>query len=332
MEENKFVFEGVDYDRMEDEKLLYEFVKLYSYYVSDFRYCYKTTRQAMRKKFEKIKQNVMDLAERGSLKALSFYLNQEEKAEWDDRLVAIAKRIEGRGDLKTPEEWEVIAALHVYDQVYVIIDSEIDTVKKLNEAIESEWFRFNELEYERDHGRYFDPFNDLYRTNRYSKEDFDDLVNASYRKCNWFYQCLKTGAYADALKHAQIGYYGRYMKKESVVDLWHFLELKKSPYDLYFETEELKKLTGGDYYLGDCHFFAILKKEARKKFFNRILHKNKSQESILDGFAFARSMNLLGKASGFVGVGKYDKKIDQGYVETAEKTGAFGKKEAIFEN
>lgn len=332
MEEKKFEFKGVDYDKKEDEELLYEFLKLYSYYISDRSYVYKTTRKAMKEKFDKIKDKVVDLAKRGSLKALSFYLNQEDKDDWDEELVEIAKKIESREGLKSPEEWEVVAGLHVYDRVYIIIDDEVDTIKKLNRAMAYEWVRFNELENEYDHGRYYDSMKDYYQLHRYSREEFQDLVGASRRKCNWLYQCLKTGTYADAIKHAQLGFYGRYMKDRDIKALWQFLELKKSPYDFYFETDELKKLTGGNYYLGDCHFFAILKKEARKKFFDKVLHKNKNEESIVDGFAFARSMNLLGESSGFVGVGKYDKKIDQGYVEIAEREKTYGGREVILGN
>ena len=36
--DNKFEFKGVDFERSEDEKLLYDYIKLYSYYISDFIY------------------------------------------------------------------------------------------------------------------------------------------------------------------------------------------------------------------------------------------------------------------------------------------------------
>ena len=45
--DNKFEFKGVDLERSEDEKLMYEFIKLYSYYISDFMYRFNTTERAM---------------------------------------------------------------------------------------------------------------------------------------------------------------------------------------------------------------------------------------------------------------------------------------------
>lgn len=65
-------FEGVDFERHEDEKLLKEFVKLYSFYISDCMHVYKTTKKALASKFSVIKDDIIELARKGSKKALAF--------------------------------------------------------------------------------------------------------------------------------------------------------------------------------------------------------------------------------------------------------------------
>ena len=316
--DNKFVFKGVDLERSEDEKLMYEFIKLYSYYISDFMYRFNTTERAVYEKFKKIRGKIVALAKKGSMKALSFYFHNEYGENWDKELVDIAKKVEKDVVLKTPEEWEVVAGLHYYDRVYVMIDG-IENVKDLNNALGYAWIRFDELENEYHHGRYVD----FFTLKKYDKDGFEQVVKADFRRLGWLLDRMRDEEYTDAIRHAQIGYYGRFLKSDSFVDMWSYLELKKNPYDLYIPYKEMEKACSVEYTLSNDHFHAILKHENRKKFFAKafakILKKGEIKESLTDAFAFARCYNLLGN-EGYFGGGKFDKLINADFIKQKSNT------------
>lgn len=324
----EFVFNGVDFEKSEDEKLLYDYIKLYSYYISDFMYVYNTTKKAMYEKFCKIKDKVIVLAKKGSMKALSFYLHNEVRENWKEELVAMAQSIEKDVPLKTPEEWEVVAGLHYYDKVYVMING-IETVKDLNYALDHAWNRFDELENEYHHGRY----TDFFTLQEYDKEDFEQVVKADFRRVGWLLDRMREEKYCDAIRHAQVGYYGRYLKSGKALDMWQFLELKKSPYNLYIPYKNIEKLCSMNYTLTNGHFYAILKHENRKKLlskmFSKLLKKGEVKEPLIDAFAFARCFNLLGR-DGYLGTSKFDKLIDGDFMKlSTQKEGIMKNEEAI---
>ena len=307
-------FEDVDFERHEDEKLLKEFVKLYSFYISDYMHVYKTTKKAMAKKFSVIKDDIIELARKGSKKALAFYLQYERDREED--LVNMAKQIEEKKDLKSAEEWEVVAYLHFFDKVYVLMNG-IETVEDLHNALGYSWVRFDELENEYDHGRYIDVFTSI----KYDKKEFEGVVHSDLRRCGWLLKCMKEEKFYDAIRHAQVGYYGRFHENRKFVDMWQYLEIRQNPYDMYISGQDIKKAISSDYLLYSDQLCTILKEEKRRQFFSKIASKFGGQEkklSVLEKFSFARSYNLIGK-EGFLGSGKFDKLIDSDFMKLIYK-------------
>ena len=316
-----FVFKGVDFEKRENEVLLFRFVKLYSYYISGGNFIYNTTKKALDKKFKTIKNEVAYLAEKGANNALSFYLHHTPIEEREELLVKRALAIE-RKPLKTPEEWEVVAGLHFYDKVYVMING-IDTVEKLHDALAYSWTRFDELENEYFHGRYVDVFTN----EKFEKKEFAGVVLSDLGRCKWLLERMKDEAYTDAIRHAQIGYYGRFLQSGDVKDAVCFLEFYQNPYDLYLPKEETKEILGVNFLHGIDGFYSILKSEYKKQrradLVAKIARKETEKKSALDGFAFARALNILGKEGGFLGCIKFDKLINGDFMKLALKDDKF---------
>ena len=317
MKDNNFNFEGVDISRQEEEGSLLEFIKLYSYYLSDYTRSYCDFKKAKQEKYKRIRFRMTELAKKGSPKAIAFYLHHEDKENWDEEIVQLAKSIENKQETKSPEEWEVVAGLHYYDKVYVMIN-DIENVKQLHEALGRAWMRFDELENEYHHGRYVDVFT----SEKYDRDEFVQVVRSDYHRLSWLLKRMRDETYTNAIRHAQVGYYGRYIKNDDVKALWSYLELKKCPYDLYIPYVDIKEIYNLDYCQSNANFYCSLKKQSHKKSWQEFKAKigiskdNVVEESMADAFARVRSLNLLSH-EGYTGCSKYDKLIDKGFIETA---------------
>lgn len=314
--ENWFNYKGVDFARREREDLTEEFIKYYAYFVSGNIVRHKGE---VRKRFVKIRGHMIDLSKRGSMKALAFYLFNEEQENLDKNLVAVAKAIESKPSYKTPEEWEVIAGLHINDRVYVMING-IETTKELNRAVAWAWAMFNELEYERDHGRTVN----FYTGEKHTKDEFDDVVTQTLRRFGWLCERMRETDFGRAIAHAQIGHYGRYLRSQDVSDMWQYLEVTKSSYDICLPRETMKNEFSVDYIYGLDNFKGTLdylgRKEAREKFFAKLSGKAMDKKYNIDTFPFAMSMKLLMDANGYISGEKYCKRVRNGVFAEAFET------------
>lgn len=298
MADPNFVYQKVNLEKMKESELLQDFFIVYSRFL-DVLY-------DIDRPFDEVREDLIKLARRGELRSLALYLSIEKESKLKEDLVLKAKEIENRVGEKTPEEWEVIAALHENDRVNVIIDDSINTVKKLNLEMSRLWTRFNEYENEYDHFRYVDPFDET----EYSKEEFKHLVLSSLHKCRWYYKCMQGGPYSDAIKQAQIGYYERYFKYKDSFDLYSFLELNRQPLKFYRENKILERVDGGKCY-SRWELVKFLKKD----------YKNlKNDSGIIGRFCVLRGIDLIDEELGLLNWLKFGKKIKATIKNTAKET------------
>lgn len=288
MSKSDFVLKSINLEKLDKTKDLEIYLSLFSRFVTAKSFDVENVRIVSNfEKFEVIKNDIIVLAKIGNLKALSFYLEQEKFENLDKTLILMAKDIENRAGEKSPEEWEVIANLHLNDKAYVIVDDSIDTVKKLKEEVKNAWYRYDEFKNQYDHCRYFDPFEEV----AYSKKDFENLTQSTLNRWFWLSRCLKDTNYISAIKQAQVGYFMRYSKHQDALDINSFLELKKAPLNSYVEYDTLEKIAKvkslSNYDLGK-----IIKKQYKA---------NKTKNDFFDDFAFVRTMDLLSCDMGLCG-------------------------------
>lgn len=315
MKDDNFKLIEMNLDRIEKNDLLEKFLATYSRFLSmpQYKFDYNTQSVIMLtyNNFETVRDEIINLAKKGERRALSFYLNNEKMEKWDKDLVEIAKEIENK-KIKTPEEWEVVAGLHINDRISIFFDDRILTQRNLIDSVKFESIRFDELENQRDHCRYFDPFEEV----KYTKEGFDKLLYSCYNRYRWLVKCMQGGVYSDAIKQAQIGYFQRYSIFKDNLDLSSFMELKKTPYCHYIEREIIETIDKDSYFsFWECS--KILRKNCKEIFKSEKCNEEikdlkksgksdveikktieelrnlKMKQHIVDKFAIARGLKLV---------------------------------------
>ena len=146
--------------------------------------------------FEDIKIEICELAKAGELQAMAMYLTYVSPNNWDVSVLDLATQIYKK-DKKTPEEWEVVAALYCHDIVNVECynhstkSREIQTFSllKLKHLIKSVYNLSDNFFYDKDH----------YEDSKQYYSDYGKMLNV--------YQNTK---YAKAQERAMMGYYARY--------------------------------------------------------------------------------------------------------------------------
>lgn len=243
--------ERIDFSRLEKDELLLDWLIVYSRLISDGN-------------FEKHKDELKVLAFSGQLNALAFYLANEEFEKRDERLVKLAEDIEKKLPFgkHTPEEFEVVAFLHLPDKVDVLLpELKIHNVKQLIYGTELAYIKFDEIKNQYDHRRYYDFFEDK----SYSKKEFVSRVYVYFDRWAWLERCLRnqTSDFSQPLKMAQLGYYGRYFKHRDVVDACSFLDIYKGSMGDLFEYKLAKELSNGQEYSA-WEIGKFMKKDCKK--------------------------------------------------------------------
>lgn len=282
MADPNFVYQKINLKRMEKTDKLKDFFVIYSRLLASYD-------------FEDVKNDLIKLAKNNVYKALSLYLNLEKNDKIDKELILKAREIEAKVGEKTPEEWEVVASLHVNDRINVIIDNSINNTKELNFEMGRLWNRYDEYKNEYDHFRYVDPFDEI----KYTKKDFEKLIMETLNKCRWLYKCMQGGEYSNAIKQAQIGFYERYFKYRDTYDLYSFLELDKQPLNFYRENNKLNEIDGGKLY----------SKYELAKFLKKDYKSIKKSSDIIDKFCVLKGIELIGGESGFIDWLRFANKI-----------------------
>ncbi len=229
----------------------------------------------------KISNDMAVLAEFGDIKALTFYLTNIDANLLDKNLVEMAKQIEKKPSPKTPEEWEVIAALHSLDPVFVkddvfsefplMIDEEIIRVRRAIKIMSAEM--------------------------RLCDEGIHN-ERVPHISCS----ALQDTEYIKAIKNAQIGYYSRFIETNNLLDLCSYLETCDGVLKLY-EDYKLKNEISNNSDSGYQNYANILK-NARKK--------NKANPNFAEEFAIARGLDLIANTSvGCVCFNWYQKKFEE---------------------
>ena len=289
--DGKFVCADMDLSEFVRDQDFDNFVKVKAYLASLAKKRYVSEEYKM----HLIREDLIYLAQRGDLRSLAMYLEMEEKEKLLSELVEKAKAIEAKNGPKTPEEWLVVANLHINDYMNVAINDDINTVKKLNKQLDWLWVRYNELLDQRDHCRYWDPFT----AERFSKEEFKEYVVNARRQYCWYMNFVSSGPYANAIKQAMVGYYERYVATKNPVDIWTFAELTHSPAKFYMEYEVAEKRTGTEY----CSW----------KLEDKLVREyGKSRKScdLIENFIRAKTLDIYGP-QGLVASVKYDRDIEK---------------------
>lgn len=241
--DNKFI---------KDESSLHDYAVLYARYL-------------VTGDFEEIEEAMKKLAKKGQLHALSAYLFAKKPIERDKEMVALATELEKRDDAKTPEEWEVIAALHANDNIMVFGRENITCIADL----------MQELVIANKHTK------DVYRTMSgfFSKYKYQKgQLAEAYNNYKWLFTNFKNTDYAKAIMGAQVGYYRRFLKEFDMLDASLFLEFSKEP-DYYLMTKEnfVTKETGS--FVGREKIYSFMKSALKA-------YRDMQCEAVVDSFAF----------------------------------------------
>jgi len=176
-------------------------------------------RKAEIRAFEFIKERLLDLIKKGSLRALAKYLTWEQVEFWRHDLINYARKIEEK-KTKTPEEWEVVAALH-----------SADFIKELNCDIKTASIESQKA---------FITFEKVFLNNEPNDSELSNFLKLK--------QSLMETEYVHALQKAQFGYYSRYNSTLMVYDMSSYFELTHGLSRNVLDCEALKEQFGQKFY------------------------------------------------------------------------------------
>ncbi len=326
-------FDNLNLNPLVRDRNLYDYVVLDSRFMYQFENgtAYKEIKNAETQKVEKvvylgnrglsyeayktIKPQLSFLAKQGYDKAIARYLFLEDPENWDAEIVAKAREIE-KLDIKTPEQWEVVAHLHLSDEVVLRFDDEVfrefnfeaeklgvKNMKDLYYQIRQYYNMFNECENEYHHRRY----QDLYTSEIMSRDEFAKRVGSYYKKFltltkSMLVQCPK---FVSAVRHAHVGYYARYFNgKKDILDLSSFMSLKVRPYSFLLPVEVIRKINGGKQYFNE-HYGRFLKKDFKRM---RRCKTISAHDNTINGYAVINGVDKIEGTCGFVDFARVGRK------------------------
>lgn len=273
------------------------------------------TRGMLHEGFKKIEPMLLSLALKGCDKAISRYLFLEEVDSWNQEVVQRAREIE-KLQVKTPEQWEIVAHLHLADEVNVSLGDEIFSgfqfeaeklgvrnMKDLFYQIRQYYNMFNESENEYHHGRY----QDLYTGEILDKEAFVKRVERYYNRFIDLSMCMMNQCpeFVKAVRQAQVGYYARYFKgNKDILDLSSFMSLKERPYSLLLPVGTLKSIVGGKQLFNE-HYGKLLKKDFKRL---RRIKTLDAMNGAINGYAVINGVDKIEGSGGFVDIARVGRK------------------------
>lgn len=166
-------------------------------------------------------------AQTGCFRAIADYLNVTKPEEQNEKIVELAKNIENKKD-KTPEDWEVCAALHFWDEVY-LFGSEFKDVHNMKTLLK--------VYYE---------YGDMFETSIIDHDRSRQFELAN--KCRYLHNVISDQEYTRCIKNAMEGYYARYFRDGYLDDINNYLCLAESKNICMIEPQTLRKYSGGRMY------------------------------------------------------------------------------------
>ena len=247
-------FSSFKYDN-NDEKFAEEYVIVYSKFL-------------VTSNFEQVKDKMANLARYGHVRSLAKYLRRVEPKDWAEDLKEMTLAIKNGDYVKTPQEWEVVAALDWHKPLQDCSYEHIKTIEDLRKEI----IKANNVFYNLEKGYIKD------KTNKY-----DEITRYSARLIDLY----ERQPYVQSLKKCQEGYYSAYVTLQKPLDGVGFLEFTREPDDLYIPYDNLEQYGNGVTYISDEIAGFLIEN------FNNIDKNQDCTNEELYSFAFA--MTLFGK-------------------------------------
>ena len=247
----------------DEEKFLTEYIATYSKYL-------------ITSDFDLVKDKMIDLAKRGHVRSLAKYLKRVKPENWDNELREIGSAIKNRAGAKTPQEWEVVAAIESHEPINY---DKIKNVEQMREAIclaAEDYY-------------YADQF-------RKAGQLSDEIVNEKALYCRLLLSAYEIQPYMQAVKKVQEGYYSAYVEKYKPLDAVGYLEFTLEPEDQHLDDDKFMQYGNGVYY----------SKQEIAKFlideFNNYGKKDDVPYDVFFGYGFAKTLYGKGDKEHMQGV------------------------------
>ncbi len=210
-------FNNFRYDN-NDEEFINEYVVTHAKYLSSSN-------------FDLIKKKMAELAKRGHIRSLAKYLFRVEPEKWAEDLKKIAFAIQNKKGPKTPQEWEVVAAMQFH---YALINSSYDDIKDVRN-LRIEICKAGK---------------DFYCADRSYRAGLidDGYFYGKKVACMRLTELYNNQPYLQTLKKVQEGYYSAFIKNGNILDGVGFLECTLDPDDFFIDKERLKEYCDGRIY------------------------------------------------------------------------------------
>ena len=226
------------------------------------------------KKYYQIKADLLCLVENENFYALAIYLENEKNFLIDDRYSNYAKQLE-RVEQKTPEQWEVLMALHSLDEVAPRDIRDVDGNPVMGIYNVRDLVGYKTMSYIK-----FDRYKEAYDKDAFGRLIFcdDEYKHLTSKECeemaykhvmNFFNakDALMTlpncSKFVEATQKTMLGYYMRYKKYNDPADFAKFVKLYNLDNNgiLYKKLEELDLK---DIYISEVKKDRIMSKHLKK--------------------------------------------------------------------
>lgn len=169
--------------------------------------------------FESVSNAIIKLAKSGYPKAVALYLKTHKIIDRDPEIVEIAKNFE-KLELKTPEQFEAVAALHIYDTVS--LNGKDITIKEAGHDSLMAYFIQNSDKKKKD----YETIN-------------DGSKSAIYRKI------VENSAFGEAMAKAQLGYYIRILDNNYISDVGNYINVNADISAALVPSDVLREYSNG---------------------------------------------------------------------------------------
>ena len=243
-------FSSIKFDN-NDEKFIEEFVTVYSRYL-------------ITNDFDAVKSHIADLARRGHVKSLAKYIRKVAPENWDEDLKEMAFSIKNGGSTKTPQEWEVVAAIDWHTPLQGCEFEKLKTIQDLRQELLNVGGDFYKADL-------------ALKKKRISKEKHDKILNYGKRIVALF----EAQPYYESLRKCQEGYYSAFVENQNIIDGVGFLEHTMEPDDLFLPFDKMQNHGNGVIYSKNEIANVLIES------FNAIPSNEECTNEDLFGFGFA---------------------------------------------
>ena len=221
--------------------------------------------------FSYAKKEMANLAKRGHTRSLAKYIAKVKPEEWDEELKNKAYEIKNRNGAKTPQEWEVVAAIEFHKPLIENDDADIKTVSDLRKKLCVLGQEYYEAE-------------GLYKKGKVEAQ----YVHNISKKVKELVMLYQKQPYLQTLKKVQEGYYAAAVENYKFLDFVGFLEFTNSPDDIYLEFDNFMQYGNG----------VIYTREDFAKVITETFEKRKKNEDVTycEFFTYGFVKTLFGKS------------------------------------